>query len=144
MTMPLLISALRPIPRALVRELKSLQLRGPRAKEAAKPVLSVLVAVAAATILNLDDLSWAAFSGYMVMRGSVAETFPRGLMRIAGTAGGALLGLLLAPRAADEPLLLMVFLFFVSWIAVGLIAFFVAYAAGGTCSRAARARVGVS
>ncbi|WP_024513632.1 FUSC family protein [Bradyrhizobium sp. Tv2a-2] len=114
--MPLLISALRPIPRALVRELKSLELCGPRAREAAKPVLSVLVAVAAATVLNLDDLSWAAFSGFMVMRGSVAETFPRGLMRIAGTAGGALLGLVLAPGAADDPLLLMVFLFFVSWV----------------------------
>src|SRR5262245_38000438 len=114
--MPLLISALRPIPRALVRELKSLQLRGPRARGAAKAVLSVLVAVAAATILNLDDLSWAAFSGYMVMRGSVAETLPRGIMRIVGTAGGALLGLLLAPGAADDPLLLMVFLFVVSWI----------------------------
>ena len=116
MTMPPLISTLRPIPGALVREIKSLQLRGPRAREAAKPVLSVLVAVAAATILNLDDLSWAAFSGYMVMRGSVAETFARGLMRIAGTAGGALLGFLLAPGAADDPLLLMLFLFFVSWI----------------------------
>jgi uncharacterized membrane protein YccC len=79
-------------------------------------VLSVLVAVAAATFLNLDDLFWAAFSGYMVMRGSVAETFPRGLMRIAGTAGGALLGLMLAPGAADDPSLFMVFLFFVSWI----------------------------
>ena len=116
MTTPLLISALRPIPRALVRELKSIQLRGPHAREAAKRVLSVLVAVAAATILNLDDLSWAAFGGYMVMRGSVAETFPRGLMRIAGTAGGALLGLLLAPKAADDPLLLMVSLFIVSWV----------------------------
>jgi uncharacterized membrane protein YccC len=116
LTMPLLISALRPIPQALVRELKSLQLCGSRAREAAKPVLSVLLAVAAATILNLDDLSWAAFSGYMVMRGSVAETFTRGLMRIAGTTGGALLGLLLAPTAADDPLLLMVFLFFVSWV----------------------------
>ena len=114
--MPLLISALRPIPRALVRELKSLELRGPRAREAAKRVLSVLVAVATSSVLNLDDLSWAAFSGYMVMRGSVAETFQRGLMRIVGTAGGALLGLLLAPGTANDPLLLMVFLFIVSWI----------------------------
>jgi uncharacterized membrane protein YccC len=114
--MPLLITALRPLPRALARELKSLELRGPRAREAARSVLSVLVAIATATILNLDDLSWAAFSGYMVMRGSFAETLPRGLMRIAGTAGGALAGLLLAPSVADDPLLLMVFLFFVSWV----------------------------
>ena len=114
--MLLLISALRPIPGALVRELKSLELGGPRAREAAKRVLSVLVAVATSSVLNLDDLSWAAFSGYMVMRGSFAETFRRGLMRIVGTAGGALLGLLLAPSAADDPLLLVVFLFLVSWI----------------------------
>ena len=116
MTTSLLLSALRPIPRALVRELKSLKLRGPRAREAAKTALSVLAAVAAAAILNLDDLSWAAFSGYMVMRGSFAVTFPRAIMRIAGTAAGALLGLLLAPGAADDPLLLMVFLFVVSWL----------------------------
>jgi len=112
----LLISALRPIPSALFRELQSLRLHGPRAREALKPVLSVLVAVGAATVLNLDDLSWAAFSGYMVMRGSVAESIPRGLMRIGGTIGGALLGLLLAPGAADSPVQLMASLFVVSWI----------------------------
>jgi uncharacterized membrane protein YccC len=78
--------------------------------------LSVLVAVGAATILNLDDLSWAAFSGYMVMRGSVAESIPRGLMRVGGTVGGALLGMMLASGAADSPPLLMAFLFVVSWI----------------------------
>jgi len=114
--MLLLISALRPIPRALARELKSLAIRGPRAREAAKRVLSVLFAVATSSVLNLDDLSWAAFSGYMVMRGSIVETFRRGLMRIIGTAGGALLGLLVAPGTANDPLLLMVFLLLVSWI----------------------------
>jgi uncharacterized membrane protein YccC len=118
MTMRLLISALRPVPGALLRELKSLRLHGPRAREAIRPVLSVLVAVGAAAVLNLDDLSWAAFSGYMVMRGNVAESVPRGLMRIAGTVGGALLGLLLAPKAADSPMLLMAFLFLVSWIGI--------------------------
>jgi uncharacterized membrane protein YccC len=118
MTTTLLISSLRPIPGALLRELKSLRLHGPRATEAIRPVLSVLVAVGAATALNLDDLSWAAFSGYMVMRGSVTESIPRGLMRIAGTVAGALLGLLFAPEAADSPVLLMAFLFLVSWIGI--------------------------
>jgi uncharacterized membrane protein YccC len=115
MAMALLIFALRPIPAALLRELRSLTLRGPRAKEGLKPVLSVLLAVGIATILNLDDLFWAAFSGYMVMRGSIAETVPRGLMRVAGTCGGALLGLLVAPHVSDNPALLMIFLFIVSW-----------------------------
>jgi uncharacterized membrane protein YccC len=72
--------------------------------------------VGIATMLNLDDLSWVAFSGYMVMRGTVAETIPRGLMRIVGTIAGALAGLLLAPWAADSPSFLMASLFFVSWV----------------------------
>ena len=110
------ISAVRPIPGALLRELMSLRPYGPRAREALKPVLSVLVAVGVAIALDLDDLSWAAFSGFMVMRGSIAETIPRGLMRIAGTAAGALLGVLLAPGAANSPALLMAFLFVPSWI----------------------------
>src|SRR5215813_3138105 len=113
-----LLAALRPIPSALSRELQSLTLHGPRARESLKAVLSVLLAVTAASLLRLDDLSWAAFSGYMVMRADVTETIPRGLMRIAGTVGGALVGLVLAPVVADAPLLLMVGLFAVSWIGI--------------------------
>lgn len=52
----------------------------------------------------------------MVMRADVTVTIPRGLMRIAGTTGGALTGLLLAPAVADAPLLLLAALFAVSWI----------------------------
>ena len=59
--MALRISALGPVPAALRRELRSLALRGPCAKERLKPVLAVLLAVSVATVLNLDDLSWAAF-----------------------------------------------------------------------------------
>jgi uncharacterized membrane protein YccC len=114
--MRLLLEALRPIPRAFLLELRALTLYGPRARESQKAALSVLLAVAAATILQLDDLSWAAFSAYMVMRADVAETIPRGLMRVAGTAGGAMIGLLLAPAVADNPILLMMGLFAVSWI----------------------------
>jgi uncharacterized membrane protein YccC len=111
-----LLDALRPIPGAFVRELRALTLHGPRAREPLKAVLSVLLAVTVAAVLRLDDLSWAAFSGYMVMRADIAESIPRGLMRTAGTVGGALVGLLLAPNVADTPVLLMLGLFAVSWI----------------------------
>ena len=111
-----LLDALRPIPRAFVRELQALTLHGPRAREPLKAVLSVLLAVAVAAILRLDDLSWAAFSGYMVMRADIAESIPRGMMRIAGTIGGALIGLLLTRSVANTPILLMLGLFAVSWI----------------------------
>lgn len=98
-----LLDALRPIPGAFVRELRALTLHGPRAREPLKAVLSVLLAVTVATVLRLDDLSWAAFSGYMVMRADIAESIPRGLMRTAGTIGGAVVSLLLAPTVADTP-----------------------------------------
>ena len=111
-----LLDALRPIPGAFVRELRALTLHGPRAREPLKAVLSVLLAVTVAAALRLDDLSWAAFSGYMVMRADIAESIPRGLMRIAGTVGGALVALLLAPTVADTPVLLMLGLFVVCWI----------------------------
>lgn len=52
----------------------------------------------------------------MVMRADVTVTIPRRLMRIAGTTGGALTGLLLAPAVADAPLLMMAALFAVCWI----------------------------
>jgi uncharacterized membrane protein YccC len=111
-----LFEVLRPIPTAFLREIGALTLYGPRAREPLKAVLSVLLAVSIATALRLDDLSWAAFSGYMVMRANISEALPRGLMRIAGTVGGAIIGLSMAPFVADAPVLLMAGLFIVSWI----------------------------
>jgi uncharacterized membrane protein YccC len=111
-----LITALEPVPGAILRELQALTLRGPRARESLKAVLSVLLAVSVAMLLRLDDLSWAAFSGYMVMRADPDVTVGRGLMRISGTIGGAVVAMLLAPWVADEPLLLVVCLFAVFWI----------------------------
>jgi uncharacterized membrane protein YccC len=111
-----LVDALRPIPGALLRELGAITLHGSRAREPLKAVLSVLLAVAVAAALRLDDLAWAAFSGYMVMRADLAESVPRGLMRIAGTILGAAVGLLFTPVVTDNPILLMLGLFAVSWI----------------------------
>lgn len=69
-------------------------------------VVSVLLAIAFAHLLDARNVSWAAFSGYMVMRGHVSETFTRGLLRIVGTALGALIGLLLVPLVYREPVLI--------------------------------------
>lgn len=118
-----LIEALRPIPGSLLRELQLLTLRGPRAREPLMAVLAVVLAVSAANLLRLDDLSWAAFSGYMIMRADTDVTVGRAFMRIAGTVSGAAVGMLLAPYVASDPLLLVVCLFAISWI--GLFEFFV-------------------
>ena len=114
-----LIAALRPIPAALLRELQTLFVDRSRAREPLMAILSVLLAVSVAwTLLRLDDLSWAAFSGYMVMRADTAVTVGRVSMRIAGTITGAAVGMLLAPAVADQPLIWVDQFVVVSWVAL--------------------------
>ena len=113
---PTLLGRLQVIPGALRRELRGLSLHGAAAREPAKAVLSVVLAISAAAVLQLDDLSWAAFSGFMVMRADVRDAIPRGLMRIAGTVSGAAVGIVLAPGIADSPPLLVAALFGASWV----------------------------
>lgn len=116
--MGLLHPAFASLPGALLREISAVRFAGPRAREAIRPALSVLLAVGVPATLNLDDLFWAAFRGYMVMGGSVPESIARAIMRMSGTIGGALLGLLLAPVAADSPAALVAVLLLVSWIGI--------------------------
>ena len=109
---------LRPIPASLFRDIRTLTLHGAGAREPLKAVLSVLMAVTVADALQLDDLVWAAFSGYMVMRADGSVVTRRGLMRIAGTVSGAVSGVVLAPVIADDPALLVVSLFIATWIGI--------------------------
>lgn len=60
-------------------------------------VASVLLAILIAHLLGATHISWAAFAGYMVMRGHAAETLMRGALRIVGTLAGGLLALGVAP-----------------------------------------------
>ncbi|WP_442681177.1 FUSC family protein [Sphingomonas sp. ASY06-1R] len=62
-------------------------------------VASVLLSILFAHLIGASNVSWAAFSGYMVMRGHAAESLLRGVLRIIGTAAGAALGLALTPLA---------------------------------------------
>lgn len=60
-------------------------------------VASVLLAILIAHLLGATHISWAAFAGYMVMRGHAVETLMRGALRIVGTLAGGLLALGIAP-----------------------------------------------
>jgi uncharacterized membrane protein YccC len=113
-----IIDVLRPIPIGLFRDMRTLTLHGAGAREPLKVVISVLLAVTLADALQLDDLSWAAFSGYMVMRVDASEAIQRSLMRIVGTLSGAVFGVVLAPVIADDPVFLAASLFVASWIGI--------------------------
>jgi uncharacterized membrane protein YccC len=64
--------------------------------------LSVVLAILFAHLLGAANVSWAAYSGYMVMRGHVAESTLRGALRILGTCAGAGLGVALTPLIFDH------------------------------------------
>jgi uncharacterized membrane protein YccC len=64
--------------------------------------LSVLLAILFAHLLGATNVSWAAYSGYMVMRGHVAESAVRGVLRIFGTCVGAGLALIVTPLILDH------------------------------------------
>lgn len=63
-------------------------------------IASVLLSIAAAHLLRTPHVSWAAFTGYMVMRGHVGDTFTRGVLRLLGTAVGAGMAILAVPVVA--------------------------------------------
>lgn len=68
-------------------------------------VASVLLAILFAHLIGASNVSWAAFSGYMVMRGHVAESLLRGVLRIVGTAAGVALGLAITPLVSGNLIL---------------------------------------
>ena len=111
------LEALRSIPGGVIGDLRRLTLHGAGARGPFRAVLSVLLAVTVSDALELDDLSWSAFSGFMVMRADVAESLARGTLRVAGTIGGAAVGLVVAPAIADDPALLITALFAITEVA---------------------------
>ena len=60
---------------------------------------AVMLAVAASRLLAIDNVGWAAFSAYMVIRTSFADSLARGSLRIAGTVAGVALACLQIGRA---------------------------------------------
>ena len=81
-------------------------------------VASVLLAIFVAHRLGATNINWAAFSGYMVMRGHAGDTVLRGSLRIVGTVAGGLLALLVTPAVLSSAPLRAVSLFIVCGISL--------------------------
>ena len=78
------------------------QPRGARLVDELECVLSVLLAIVIAHLVGAQNISWAAISAYMVMRGHVSDSLLRGTLRILGTAFGAGLALLVVPAVQSS------------------------------------------
>jgi uncharacterized membrane protein YccC len=87
---------------SLRQTLKGFVTPGPRMVDEAECVASILLAILLAHAIGAHSVAWAAFTGFVLMRGHVSETLLRGAMRIVGTAVGAGLALLLVPDVAGR------------------------------------------
>jgi uncharacterized membrane protein YccC len=92
--------------REFAAEAKVFLTPGPRMVDELECVLSVLLAIILGHLVGATNISWAAFSGYMVMRGHVSESFRRGALRILGTFVGAALAVAIYPLVPVSPFVL--------------------------------------
>lgn len=93
----------RPWRQLLAAAGKDLLTPGPRMVDEFECVASVLLAIVFGHLADVENYSWAAFSGYMVMRGHISESLLRGVLRIIGTTVGALLALAVTPLVWTSP-----------------------------------------
>jgi uncharacterized membrane protein YccC len=99
----------------LAAEAKAFLTPGPRTVDEIECVLSVALAIVLGHLVGAQNISWAAFSGYMVMRGHVSESFRRGILRILGTGAGAVAAVMISPITALHPLALPASLAVIGW-----------------------------
>ena len=77
----------------LRRELRILLTPGRRMADELECVASVLLAVVLAHLVGAQMIAWAAFSAFVLMKGPMAETLVRGVLRMIGTLAGATLAI---------------------------------------------------
>src|SRR5262249_44380994 len=99
----------------LAAEAKAFLTPGPRMVDEIECVFSLVLAIVLGHLVGAQNISWAAFSGFMVMRGHVSESLRRGLLRIAGTIGGAAIAVAIFPGIAPIPLASSAALALIGW-----------------------------
>ncbi len=83
-------------------ELREMHLLSGRAAQCAIAALAVALSTTVALAINIDDPWWAAISGFMSTQATAPASLRRGLLRIAGTAGGATLAVMLSPWLIND------------------------------------------
>lgn len=103
---------------AFGQELFELKLSGPRALQAANAALAVAIATLAALALHLDNVWWAAISGFMSLQASLPASIQKALLRVFGTVAGAALAVAFVPWLAYDQVACCLVLILVTTIGV--------------------------
>jgi len=99
-------------------EMAEIDLSSARAQHCARMTLAVALAVIASLVLRLDAPWWAAISAFVSLQLTAPASIERGLLRIAGTAIGATIGLGLSPWLIEDQVAISLALFAASTIGV--------------------------
>ncbi|WP_109126095.1 FUSC family protein [Dyella sp. C11] len=96
------LSGLAQLGSDLLRDLRTLAQPGPRMVDQVEAMASVLLAIALAQLVGTQNIGWAAFSGFMVIRSHLAASTQRAVLRVIGTLLGALAGWAVATGVAGH------------------------------------------
>jgi uncharacterized membrane protein YccC len=88
--------------RGLWQELSEIRFGAPRARQCTIAACSVALSVNIAQWLHFDEVWWAGISGFICSQATLPASIERGILRIAGTAAGALVALLLVGWVAYD------------------------------------------
>ena len=108
---------------ALGPDLRELAWRGPRARQCLMAAVTVVVSVQLAALAHLPDLWWAGISGFMSLQATHPASVRKSLLRVSGTAAGAVLAVLLLPFLAYDQVALALALW--GFAALAILAFMV-------------------
>jgi uncharacterized membrane protein YccC len=116
-----LVAAAAPVGRAihqvavaLRQELAEMHLVVGRGPQCSMTALAVALATTVALVARVDAVWWAAISAFVSTRATAPASLQRGGLRIAGTAAGAVLALLLSPWLVNDHVALCLVLLVVS------------------------------
>ena len=111
-------SPLREAASALRREIAEIEFTGARGGHCARTTLAVALSVIVALWLRVDAPWWAAISAFVSIQVSSPASIERGALRVAGTAIGAAIALLLSPWLIEDQVAISLALFIASTIGI--------------------------
>lgn len=103
---------------AVRKDVMEIGLSGPRARLGVMAVFSVAASTTAALTLHLDDVWWAAISGFMSIQATLPASVQKAFLRILGTTAGAIAAVLLTPWLAYDHVAFCAILMIVTTIGV--------------------------